>query len=117
MLAKTYRVPLGLVYGDFTFRVTCLVICFEPRESKGEWPQRQTDFQDDFCTFLLTLMAPHGNTKDEGSSEPAPISPGGSYTIQVSSLATMLGIATCKSLMPLTDCLCRLQAVYSPPES
>lgn len=28
-------------------------------------------------------MAPHGSVKDEGSQEPPPITPGGTYNIQV----------------------------------
>jgi len=38
------------------------------------------------CTkdlFLCICMAPHGNAKDDGSQDPAPISPGGTYSIQV----------------------------------
>ncbi|KAI0342155.1 histone acetyltransferase [Trametopsis cervina] len=35
-------------------------------------------------------MAPHGNTKDEGSSEPPPITPGGTYTIQTVSVGCKL---------------------------
>ncbi|KAI0768375.1 acyl-CoA N-acyltransferase [Irpex lacteus] len=37
-------------------------------------------------------MAPHGSTKEEGSSEPAPISPGGTYTIQTVSVGCKLYI-------------------------
>ncbi|KAI0694326.1 histone acetyltransferase [Cytidiella melzeri] len=35
-------------------------------------------------------MAPHGSVKDEGSSEPAPISAGGTYTIQTVSVGCKL---------------------------